>query len=277
MQIVNINTNYNIKSNHEIYFGRLKLTQAQRLEQTIMQHCFDKNLTKSDVRLLQTIDYAVEHFKHKKHVNTYIYEYNNPYLAVIYLYSKYGEKIASKFMPIFAKNCEQNVLAAAKSGIVEMNPSEYRKIQKYTGFKFSEFFAENPSYEKVKEGTQFHANPKYYSKINFSNTGLIDDYRNIKPRNTLLITGDVFSKMSKKQIYNLSMNIAKRMKSGDLWSIRENNGNIPNEVLTGIVPAGYTADGCPGGLYKKSAFGVTAKDIFDYFSEKLFKNFYIDI
>lgn len=273
MQITNYNPSCSAVKNSEIHFGKMmKMPRAQRIINDAALLCFDKNLTESDLQLFQGIDYAVQCFRHKKHVNTCMYgcsDGKKPYLALMYLYSKYGEKTASKFMPIIAKDCDETAVLAAKTGVLKLTPAEFNKIQKYTGSRADDFFNGENLYDSVQNGACMQTNPKYYSKILFSKGNILTDCKNIKPRNTFLITGNFISDMSSAERDSVSKHIANHLKPGSIWSLRSRNGFVSREVLGHVVSQGFTNEGCPAGLYQKKILNVSAKEIYDYIAEKV--------
>ena len=221
----------------------------------IIQHRNDTEFFRNGAEIPYMLDRVVKAFKHKKHVNVYCYgcsDGSEPYTMVMYLYAKYGEKIADKFMPIIAKDYDLSAILKARSGVFEIDKEEYKNIQNFTKFNFKKFFNTISPQMMDNEESRIiaKANPKYYSKIKYGVGNILQDYKNIDGKTTLLTTRNFLPYLHEHSRIELAPKIASILRNGSFWNIGTyDKFNCP-DIIRGMLSSGFVEQS--KNLYKKN-------------------------
>ena len=109
---------------------------------------------------------------------------SEPMSIAILLKEKFGCG-ARKFFPIIAKDVDSLMIKRAKSEFVEMDHFDIRVINKFTDNKIKYYFGlpRNVIGFRLVPAT---INPWFHKKIKYSVADIKEDYKNIKPDNTIL-------------------------------------------------------------------------------------------
>lgn len=212
-------------------------------------------LFRGDTYIPNLLDYTVEKFKNKKHVNFYSYGCSNcseTYSILMYLISKYGEDTARKFTPIFARDYDKVAISHAMSGVMPINQQEYKRIQAYTGGKFEEFFLPDKTL-KFSEGENINVpvNPKYYSMIDIKKADIRKDYINIPPKDTILTTINFLPYLPNDDNEELVNNITNHLKSNSMWCFGPYELGVGDNFIYEVSRSGFSNKKRPYGLYEK--------------------------
>lgn len=222
-----------------------------------------KHQTKTEVfryddYLPNMLDYAVEKFKNREHVNFYSYGCSNcseTYSILMYLISKYGEDTARKFTPIFARDYDKVAISHAKSGVLPINQQEYERIQKYTEGNFEKFFLVDkpPDFSECKN-IDMNVNPKYYSMIDIQQADIRDDYVNIPPQDTILTTINFLPYLPDNDNKKLVSNITNHLNKNSMWWFGPYEIQSSYHFIDRVCDSGFSTNNRPYGVYEKQSY-----------------------
>lgn len=202
------------------------------------------------------IDFVVDFFKHKKHVNIYSWGCSNgieTYTMQMYLNSHYPKQ-ADKFK-FFARDYDLTAILKAKRGIFSIDEDEYERIQKYTNGQFDRFFK---NADKVINSDNFpvecEVNPEYYNQIEFSLGNILDNYKDMPKRNTYITSMNFMPYLTSSQRMNLANNIGEYMEAPCCWGFGEYD--LYHTRITGYLEKfGFSEKHLSMGLiFKKAGF-----------------------
>jgi chemotaxis methyl-accepting protein methylase len=133
-------------------------------------------------------NYIVAKYNSVKKVNVYNYGCSNGSEACTFLMTMFGNhdaEVAKKFTPIIAKDYDPYAIEKAKTHLLPVVPFERYLINAYTDDKFDKFLEKaNKQDESGKE--LYKIKPQYSSKIKYSVADIRQDYKMIRPDNSII-------------------------------------------------------------------------------------------
>lgn len=198
-------------------------------------------LFRGDTEIPQIMDAIVKLHKNTSKIHTRFYGCSfgaEPYSSYMYLLSKYGENILSKFLPFKAMDIDKFAITKAKKGILPVSEEEFFRVQEYTGGKFNKFFngkeigipdrpigqyeftfidyifdrgvyGENDYHE---DGPRVRLNRKYLRDIQYSVADVMKDYKNIEPENSVTGLRNFLPYLEDEDIIKLVTDLGKHLK-----------------------------------------------------------------
>ncbi|GEM_PF-2049532 len=141
--------------------------------------------------------FLIDKYKNVPKVNIYDYACSSgheAYSIVMQFISKLGVQKAEKFFPVIAKDYDEFVINMAKTGKFDLDPSEHNLINRVTCGNADDFVKLDHMHEYWNdENSQcigsigvYNATPLLKDRVNFSVANILDDYKNIKPDNSVV-------------------------------------------------------------------------------------------
>lgn len=213
------------------------------------------------------------------HVNTRIYGCSNgaePLSMYMYLASKYGDNIISKFSPFQAMDIDECAISIAKYEELPIDYEEFLKIQLYTHNKFNEFFdgkkygvpdgyfnpfESHPELGKifkreehvdgagVETGRRFRLNERHLKHIKYSVSDIMKDCKNIEPERTFLSARNLLPYLRDDDILELLKILGKRLPNNSCIALASYDivpiidRRYPFDLPTVLRDNGFTDDG----------------------------------
>ncbi len=181
------------------------------------------------------VDTLVQNFGAEEHVNTYIYGCSNGCDSVsmyIYMASKYGMDVLSKFIPFKCVDIDKIAIAKAINGEMPATYAEFKNILKYTNGKIKDFFQDMDSilnskdlrkvFDKtqkfedgsIEEGIYLKLKPEHAQNFEYSVGNLFTDYQNIEPEKSIVGTRNFLPYLGCINTSELFTLLGKHLKKG---------------------------------------------------------------
>lgn len=192
--------------------------------------------------LKKVIDDLVEFYKNTNHVNTYCYgcssgaESSSTRMCLV---AQHGEKTASKFGTIMAKDYDPYAINLAKRGNIPISSGELHYILDATNGRFNRFFYGeqvglhgeiidfetipietlckfdhikrfNPNHKVI--GCKVKQKPEITDHIDYSVANILEDWKNIEPENSVIFARNFWPYLSLDKAYELGSNLGKHLK-----------------------------------------------------------------
>lgn len=247
-------------------------------------------LFRGDREIPQIMDAIVKLHKKAPKIHTRFYGCSfgaETYSAYMYVLSKYGENILSKFLPFKAMDIDEFAIKKAKEGILPVNAVEFFRIQKYTGDRFNEFFHGKEIgipdghindlwdyypllhniFEQIdvgknytKSGSMIKLNEKYTKNIHYSVADVMKDWQNIEPENSVTSLRNFLPYLKDREIITLITGLGKHLKkdsclilgSYDFYPTDRYYSFFLNNLLSDNGFKELDTDLYPGYVYRKT-------------------------
>lgn len=126
-------------------------------------------------------------YKDVPKVNVYSYgcsDGSEVFTFIMEILSKENNDLAKKFLPVIAKDIDENVIKGVNMHkYFFMNNEEKKDIDRFTNGKFERFFTET---NKTHISSFAYAKPELYNNAEFSQADIWEDYTNINPTNSVV-------------------------------------------------------------------------------------------
>lgn len=126
------------------------------------------------------------------------------YSLVSKIIESLGDKAAKKYLPIEAKDIEQEHIDLAKKGRYIIKSYERGAIDYYLGDKFNDYFY-------LLSNNNIKVAPRIKNEVNFSQSDILEDCKNINFDNTVLLARNFWHYLDDEDIDKLAMNLSYRM------------------------------------------------------------------
>lgn len=206
---------------------------------------------REDIDLRDLLRYAVPHFKDVPVVNTYSLacsDLSEAYSYKIAVMEEVPKELQSKFSNVFASDIDKRILAAARSGRINIFSSEFAEALRLYGYDLTKYFKDKKvsvmvqgddisesdtisSYEPIKELKE---------KLIIKRSDILTELKNIKDNgNSIVMSRNALPYTSDDYIDEVIYTANRNLKKGSLFAI----GEFDNQAIE---------------LYKK----LLAKDFF---------------
>jgi len=148
---------------------------------------------------IKFVEFLEEKYKNVSTINFYNYACSDGseiYTFLVTLLSRFGKDFQSKFKEIYAIDIDKEAINKAKYGEYSLTQLEYNHIQELTQNKIHNYFDIISD-----EGSQSYiAKPKnnLKSKVKFIQADAFDDYKRIKPQNSVVFARNFWPYLEKK-------------------------------------------------------------------------------
>jgi len=179
----------------------------------------DTRICRDDLYFPEVIDFLDNKYKHAQKVNVIIHACSDGeevYSFLGVLISRL-QKQAAKFLPVCAKDIDQNHLKLAKRGVYNISKSEYFIANNYMNGNFYDFFEIMPprgSFDaRLKYTNTIKVEHSLKSLVNFSQGNILEDAKKIDFKNTVLFARNFWPYLNIYEREKLVQNLAQRMDS----------------------------------------------------------------
>ena len=183
---------------------------------------------------MRTYNYFSHAFNGVDKVNVYNYGCSLGYEAysyIIWLLSG-KKKNPDKFLPIIAKDYDEDIIKAAKNFQLLLDEDEMSKIKMVAGKKKYRDFLEPGMYSKYlilgenHRGMLTNLTEKLTDNVQFSVADIRKDYKNIEPEKSIVMASNFWPYMEKEDRYELAENLYKQLDKGSCVKIDEFDNSI---------------------------------------------------
>jgi len=132
--------------------------------------------------------FLAEKYRNVQKVNVYDYACSNgseAYTFLITMLNDCGYDITKKFTPVIAKDYDGGAIYRAQSGRIKLDADEISDIENYTDGNFDRFFCSKYLDSKYNIRT-WDVKPILTTNVEYSVADILDDYKNIKPNNSVV-------------------------------------------------------------------------------------------
>lgn len=153
-----------------------------------------------------------EKYKNVSKVNTYCYGCSNgsePYTFLMELMSICKKDVVQKFLPIIAKDYDEIAIEVAKKNVYAIGTREADSILTYTGRSLDYFLNNTQKYNQFDH--HYSAKPILTDNVQFSVADVLEDYKNIKPDNTVVFARNFWPYLSDNNQKELANNLYQQL------------------------------------------------------------------
>lgn len=237
MQVLKINsTNYNKQPSFKQW--RREVTDATKKVIYRNDTCFFRE----ENFFPMLTNFFSEKFKDIPKVNVYCYgcsDGSEVYTFIMRMLSLCKEKNPEKYFPIVAKDIDSFAIGKTKKNYYKITKKEKEYIEHFTNNQFDRFF--NDPYKDFEAyiNEPIYVKKELYENVIFSIGDILEDYKNIKPKNSIILARNFWPYIEdqqtritffKKLYKHLGSNSYFVIGDYDREGIAYKNGNIQAEI-----------------------------------------------
>ena len=198
-------------------------------------------LLRNDIDWQKLVAFELENFKTKDKVNVIQFAASDGSEAFTKLIAmeEHGSNEFEKFYPFQAYDIDYEITKAARSGLINCIPNDYKRFEE-AGIEFKKYFWECIGNLNIKNDnmytiynvprTTFQVNPKIHNRVVFHNDDMLDIVKQIKDdSNTIVMARNVMLYMQENDIEKFTTILSERLKPGSLFilgSLDTDNSHI---------------------------------------------------
>ena len=150
------------------------------------------------------------------------------------------EKNPQKFFPIIARDIDPVAIEKIVENNYELSNEEKNDIDFYTNDQFKRFFISPYDNSKTQKLTSVFVRNELYDSVNFGLGDIFEDYKKIKPKNTILMARNFWPYIENySRVKKFLKNLYNHLESGSLFVTGEYDhygiayklGNFKQDIL----------------------------------------------
>lgn len=210
---------------------------------------------RNDIQWNRLMSFLDEKYRNVPKVNTYCYacsDGSEPYSLIIDLFSNFGDQ-AKKFLPIIAKDYDEDIIKCAKSGKIFIPSHEMDEIRKHTKGKTNKFlnlndcniyFVDNGlcgnNYGNLK-GNYYGVKSKLSDNVIFSTANILEDVKSIIPDNSIVMCRNFWPYMkTKDNVKKLAESLYNQLGNNSILILGSFDEEAPLDVYQELLNAGFS-------------------------------------
>ena len=167
---------------------------------------WNSSVFRGDLPIVPITEYIRKFLPFIDKINIYDYGCSNgsePFSLVMKFFIEFGEMAKQKIFPIIAKDVHSDVIEMAKSGKLALDVDEVDAINDHTGGNAHLFFGNYLSSCDL-ENDYYEVKPILSDNVLFSQADIVEDYKNIKPENSIVFARNFWPYLSEEQRIKLA-------------------------------------------------------------------------
>ena len=227
-------------------YKRDVMNESPNMFTSIISHRNDTMVYRNDISWNKLHEFITNKYKNTPKVNVYNYacsDGSEAYsLAIDIIHRTENQEDAEKFFPIIAKDFDPVPLDDAKSHKILLDDIDKKIIEHRSNGNFNKYFKNigRKTYNINKyNGVYYHIKPELADKIQFSRANILEDVKNIKPDNSIVMCRNCWPYLSSMERKALAQKLYNQLDTSSVVMLGEYDEKASN-AFSIMLDTGFT-------------------------------------